>query len=156
MVIRKLITLLFITTFALFSESACLQIFIPEDFNLSKSNDRLRIYLSATHSEKIVYDVECPYRAAEFCENIERAITQGDKDALVFEKQAEPSYTRLTISYTHPEKKHRELLFLYYCSSGNGSSGIQYAIVLSDDVSQETAIDRIREFIQKNISLVTQ
>ena len=60
----------------------------------------------------------------------------------------------MLISYTSIENGRSELLFVKYYSGPYDASGLQYSIALNDVMTQDKAIEKIREFLADKVKVI--
>ncbi len=153
------------------SDTLQLKITIPSNDWKSEIDDRLEkntikyVPLSRVpglgYSEKIIIDAqEGPgYSAAEFCQNVLDYVcsTYSHRiiEASIRVVNGHVIATKLIVVYYLPHKQHRELFCIESHSGSRGCSGYQYAVILSEEMSESFALERIQAFARTNVALET-
>jgi len=123
--------------------------FIPKDENdLFKWSETIstQIFLGRRSQSKVIIDL------------IKNKFFQKTKNVQVLEISSEDHGTyneaSMLISYTSIENGRSELLFVKYYSGPYDASGLQYSIALNDVMTQDKAIEKIREFLADKVKVI--
>ncbi len=95
-------------------------------------------------------------KASQVIDNLKRVLSRGDLSARVLESNNNEcgNYSESMLLMTYTDKGRREIVYGNYYSGPYDCSGFQYAIALNQNMTEEKAKHKIREFAKKNTDII--